>query len=150
MNTWPQACVIDASVGIKIVLEEQYSRQVRDYFSQLLEVPPTMLFVPDLFYTECANILWKYIQRDIISPMLAEQACRVLLQLQLSTTSGMEVMTRTVELAATYKISAYDATYLALADHLHLPLLTADKRLAVAMAHSSYTVIALETVCGAT
>jgi hypothetical protein len=32
-------------------------------FAHLTDDPPARFYLPDLFYTECANILWKVVQR---------------------------------------------------------------------------------------
>ncbi len=53
-------CVLDASVGIKLFVEEEFSDKVQRLFSKLAEDPHTEIHVPDLFYIECANILLKY------------------------------------------------------------------------------------------
>src|SRR5688572_4958147 len=55
--------VVDASVGIKLFVEEQDSERVSALFSQLAADPPAQLYVPELFYIECANILLKYVRR---------------------------------------------------------------------------------------
>lgn len=144
MNTLPPNSVIDASFGIKLVIEEDYSPEVRDYLGHLLDMPPALVYVPDLFFTECANILWKQVSRGILTHDVAEYHCQILLKLLLPTTPGMELMARAVMLACTYGISAYDATYVALAERLHLPLVTADNRLANIMANSPYQIIALD------
>jgi len=146
MSILPSASVIDASFGIKLVIEEDHSSRVREYLERLLDDPPSLVYVPDLFFTECANILWKLVSRGMISPGVAEHNCQALLKLMLPVTSGTELMARAVELGVAYGISAYDASYLALAEKLHLPLLTADNRLAAAMASSPYQVIALDNL----
>ena len=56
-------CVVDASVGIKLFLREPLSDAAHAFFAHLAEDPPARLFVPDLFFVECANILWKYVRR---------------------------------------------------------------------------------------
>lgn len=56
-------CVLDASVGIKLFVEEEFSDKVQRLFSKLDEDPQAEFHVPDLFYIECANILLKYTRR---------------------------------------------------------------------------------------
>src|SRR6266496_5495906 len=56
-------CVLDASVGIKLFIEEEFSDKVQRLFARLAEDPQTEIHVPDLFYIECANILLKYTRR---------------------------------------------------------------------------------------
>jgi len=56
-------CVLDASVGIKLFVEEEFSDKVQRLFSKLAEDPQAEFHVPDLLYIECANILLKYTRR---------------------------------------------------------------------------------------
>ena len=56
-------CVMDASVGIKLFIEEEFSDKVQRLFAKLTEDPRAEIHVPDLFYIECANTLLKYTRR---------------------------------------------------------------------------------------
>ena len=60
MTQSPLCYVVDASVGIKLFVEEEFSEQAHALFSCLAADPPAELYVPDLFYIECTNILLKY------------------------------------------------------------------------------------------
>ena len=55
-------CVVDASVAIKLFVDEESSEQADKLFEQLASDPPTRFYVPDLLFIECANILWKYVR----------------------------------------------------------------------------------------
>ncbi len=55
--------VVDASVGIKLFLVEPLSDRADALFSHVADDPPSRFYVPDLFFIECTNILWKYVQR---------------------------------------------------------------------------------------
>ena len=55
--------VIDASVGIKLFVNEPFSDQAHALFGKLTDDPPAEFYIPDLFYIECANILLKYMRR---------------------------------------------------------------------------------------
>ncbi|MEI7832784.1 MAG: type II toxin-antitoxin system VapC family toxin [bacterium] len=144
MSVLPAVSVIDACFGIKLVLQEEHSQHVNDYLMRLLDIPPVQVYVPDLFFTECSNILWKCVNRGLLPREDADNNCQILLELSLPTTTGIELMPRALSLACEYSISAYDATYLALAEKLKIPLLTADNRFAAAMVNSPYQVIALD------
>jgi predicted nucleic acid-binding protein len=56
-------CVVDASVGIKLFLVEPLSDAAHALLAHLTDDPPARLYVPELFFVECANILWKYVRR---------------------------------------------------------------------------------------
>jgi len=54
-----------------------------------------------------------------------------------------------LEIAAARDISAYDACYVALAEQMQLPLLTADNKLAVKLAGSPHVVVTLDSLFAA-
>ena len=122
-------CVVDASVGVKLFVQEPFSDQVMALFSRLSDDPPAELYIPDLFYIECANILLKYTRR-YGRPLADAQADLADLHLlSLISTSTADLMEEALELAAERKLTAYDACYAVLARQLNLPLVTADKGL---------------------
>jgi hypothetical protein len=59
MTQSPLRYVVDASVGIKLFVEEEFSEQTHSLFSYLAADPPAELYVPDLFFIECTKILLK-------------------------------------------------------------------------------------------
>jgi predicted nucleic acid-binding protein len=126
-------CVMDASVGIKLFIEEEFSDKVQRLFAKLSEDPQAEIHVPDLFYIECANILLKYTRRfdRPLEDSLAD--IKDLGKLALKTTSTMELIEDALQLASEKKLTAYDACYAVLAQKLGLPLITADAPLAKAV-----------------
>jgi predicted nucleic acid-binding protein len=136
-------CVVDASVAIKLFVLEEGSDAALALFERLAADPPASFYVPDLFYAECANILWKY-TRNYGYP--AENARLDLLDLQglaLQSVSSMELIEPALELALMFDIPMYDACYLALAQMLEIPLVTADAALARKLIQSSITILLL-------
>jgi predicted nucleic acid-binding protein len=124
---------MDASVGIKLFIEEEFSDKVQRLFAKLTEDPQAEIHVPDLFYIECANILLKYTRRfdRPLEDSLAD--IKDLGKLALKTTSTMELIEDALQLASEKKLTAYDACYAVLAQKLGLPLITADAPLAKAV-----------------
>ncbi len=57
-------CVVDASVNIKQFIPDPQSERVKQLFAHLAN-PQTEFHVPDLFYIESANILWKYVRAGL-------------------------------------------------------------------------------------
>ena len=133
MTDAPLRLVVDASVGIKLFVEEDYSDKVHTLFEQLAIDIPTILFVPDLFYIECTNILLKYTRRFGRSLDDSRADLVDLGRLSLRVVPTAELMVDALLLAAKQKITAYDACYAVLASRLALPLVTADKPLAKAV-----------------
>lgn len=126
-------CVLDASVGIKLSIEEEFSDKVQRLFVKLAEDSQTEIHVPDLFYIECANILLKYTRRykRPLADSLAD--LKDLHGLALQSTSTSELIEEALSLASEKNLTAYDACYAILAQRLKLPLITADAPLAKAI-----------------
>jgi predicted nucleic acid-binding protein len=122
-------CVVDASVGIKLFLVEDLSEQADALFDHLADQPPARFYVPDLFFIECTNILWKYVRRFDYPAEVAEQDVADLVRLPLQVASTAALAGAALALAVEHGSTAYDAAYVALARHLSLPLVTADEAL---------------------
>ena len=119
--------VVDASVGIKLFINEPLSESANFLFEKLAEDPPAELFVPDLFYIECANILLKYMRRfgRSLEDSLADLAD--LNQLALKSTPTQDLMEDALVLAIEKNLTAYDACYAVLARRMEIPLVTAEE-----------------------
>ena len=122
-------CVVDASVGIKLFLIEALSDRAHVLFSRLADLPPARLYVPDLFFIECTNILWKYSWRFGYPPENARQDLADLIGLPLHVVSMAELARDALALATAHGITAYDAAYVALGQRLALPFITTDRSL---------------------
>ncbi|HLA98793.1 MAG TPA: type II toxin-antitoxin system VapC family toxin [Anaerolineales bacterium] len=134
------AAVLDASVGIKLFIEEEGSAQADRLLGQLSASPPARFYVPDLFFIECANILWKYVRFFGYPADNARQDVRDLGALALRAVSTADLIAPALELALAWDLSAYDACYAALAQQANLPLVTADERLGRRLAESGIDV----------
>jgi len=129
MSAAPTGYVVDASVGVKLLLPEEHSLHVQELFETALRDGGSSLHVPDLFFVECANVLWKKVRRGEHPQSLAVQNLARLRALGLPTTPTSQLVDRALELACVHGTTVYDACYVALAERLDLPLLTADSRL---------------------
>ena len=130
------SCVVDASVGIKLFLDEDGSDAAHRLFAELIADPPSRFYVPDLFFIECGNILWKYVRHFGYATDNARQDILALQALRLQTVSTADLLPSAFEMAVQYDLTAYDACYAALAQQLSLPLLTADAPLIRKLANS--------------
>ncbi|HWN44195.1 MAG TPA: type II toxin-antitoxin system VapC family toxin [Thermoanaerobaculia bacterium] len=121
--------VVDASVGIKLFVDEELSDRAAELFEGLAWEPPLHLYVPDLFYLECGNILWKYVRRFDYPTAQARESLSSLGALALQRLSDSLLVEESLDLALARGISVYDASYVTLAQHLDVPFVTADERL---------------------
>lgn len=133
MNEERSRFVVDASVGIKLFVEEPLSDQAHALFTKLTKDPPAELYVPDLFYIACTNILLKYMRRFGRSLEDSQADLADLKTLALKTVSTAELMEDAILLASQKNLTAYDACYAVLARQLNIPLITADKPMAQAV-----------------
>lgn len=129
MTQEPFTCVVDASVGIKLLVEEEDSDRANRLFEHL-KTPATRLYVPDLFYIECANILWKYVRRFGYTERDARQNLKKLNAMALSRVQTTGLLDDAFKIAVARSVSVYDACYVALSMATQAPLVTADKKLA--------------------
>jgi len=90
--------------------------------------------VPDLFWAECANIMWKAVRQGRWTRNAAEEAILALKGRSLPTTSSLDVIEEAFSIAVTFDRTVYDSLYVALALRLKAELVTADERLANALA----------------
>jgi predicted nucleic acid-binding protein len=106
--------IVDASVGVKWVLNENYTSHALSLFSL-----GCRLIAPDRFYSEVANVLWKRTLRsdpsECISEEVAREALNDLLAIRLSAVAGIELVSASLEIALEIGHPSYDCDYLALA-----------------------------------
>ena len=132
-------CVVDASVAIKQFIRDPLSEKTIELFALLVE-PETEFLVPDLFYIEMANILWKYLRAGQLTASQVQEALTFLEGYPLWVFSNVPLMREAVNLGIAYNLTAYDGSYVALAKRLDAPLLTLDRKLFEALATSSLAV----------
>lgn len=131
--------VIDCSVYMKHLIPDPLSDQVDELLACIVQ-PRTELFVPDLFYIECTNVLWKYIragQYDISDLAIDLMELR---SLPFQSVCTSDLMIDAINIAVAQSITAYDACYVALANQVSAPLLTLDIKLVNKLANTAYDV----------
>lgn len=130
------AYVLDASVAAKWFLPPsseplaEESLSILDGYSQ----GEVQLSVPDLFWPEFGNVLWKAVRLGRISIESAEEAIRALVDLGIPTSPSRPLLPEAFSIAVNFQRSVYDAVYVALAVTSNRLLVTADERLANALA----------------
>jgi len=133
MSDEPLHFVVDASVGIKLFVDEPLSDAAHALFGKLSGDPPAKLFVPDLFYIECTNILLKYTRRLGRSLEDSRADLDDLSLLAISSIPTQDLAADALVLAANKNLTAYNACYAVLAKRLGIPLVTADEAMVKAI-----------------
>lgn len=132
-------CVVDASVGVKQFIPDPLSFKATLLFAHLVN-PHSEVYVPDLFYIEVANTLWKYIRAGQITAEKAQADLTTLNAFPLRVISTANLMAQAVTVGLAHGISAYDACYVSLAQQVSAPLLTLDRRLVNTLTNSPHDV----------
>ncbi|SMF76983.1 Predicted nucleic acid-binding protein, contains PIN domain [Tistlia consotensis] len=115
--------VIDASIAVKWVVEEQGTAEA------LALRTDARLLAPELLVAECANILWKKVQRAELSEREALLAARLLERADIELLPTRALLEPATQLAIELDHPAYDCLYLALAEANDCRFVTADERL---------------------
>ena len=129
-------CVLDASVAAKWFLPPAHETLMKEAF-RLLEgyaKGHTRFLVPDLFWPEFGNILWKAVRIGRISRQSAEAAVVALEERKIPSTPTSSLLKDAFAIAATFDRTVYDCIYVALSVASNVPLVTADERLVNALA----------------
>jgi predicted nucleic acid-binding protein len=86
--------------------------------------------VPEVVHAEVVSALIRYVRAELVAPRLGAEIVKALAQLPLTAHGQGRLAAASFALALEHGLSAYDASYLALARALDAPLVTADRRLA--------------------
>jgi predicted nucleic acid-binding protein len=128
--------VVDANVAAKWCLpgkDEPLVSQARSLLEAYSRAE-IALIVPDLFWPELGNVLWKAVRRGRLSNSDAYSGLEFLQGLNIPTYSCSDFLPETLPLALFYGRTFYDSLYATLAEHSSVELITADERLANALA----------------
>ena len=123
--------VLDASATLEVLLVTPAAVKLMDRIFS----PEESLHAPQLLDLEVAQVLRRYSSAGDIKPERASQALSDLADLSLTRYPHPPFVPRIWELR--HNFTAYDAAYVALAEALGAPLLTADRALARAPGHSA-------------
>jgi predicted nucleic acid-binding protein len=127
--------VVDASVGAKWAspeliepLADRANQFLRDYMAGAVEI-----IVPDLFWLEIGNVLWKAARRGMLTQALAQRGLEAMIERGFPTLPSRAVLSDALTIAVDFGRTVYDSTYVALAVATGSQLLTADERLVNAL-----------------
>ncbi len=128
--------ILDASVGFKWCLpaaNEPLGSEALELLDAFLRTE-VELWVPDLFWIEIGNALWKLFRKGRIALSSAEAEFSKLRDLEIQTRASFALMPQALQIAGLHDRSVYDSVYVAMAKELGIDLITADEKLANATA----------------
>ena len=128
--------VIDASVAAKWFLppaSEPLSSQALTLLDSYRR-GQLRFVVPDLFWSELASVFWKAVRQGRWDQSNAETALQLARNRHFPTIPAIDLLDHAFRIALAFDRSPYDAVYIAVAIAAGSELLTADERLANAVA----------------
>jgi predicted nucleic acid-binding protein len=139
-----RGAVLDASVAVKLVVAEQGHAAARSLLARAGREEWTMA-LPEFTAVEVGNALWAKTRQRQLTPTLARDGLELFLR---ATARFIRVPARVLAkdalaIALEYGVTAYDGSYLALAQRLRLPLLSADLELATPPLRRHFDVVLL-------
>ena len=118
--------VIDASVAVRVFFQEGDSTALGSAVGA-----SEWRIAPDLIFLEFANAAWKKVTKKLVSPAAARDAVVSLEALIDEVVPARDLYVPSFDLAVRLGFTAYDASYLVLAELRGCRVLTADAKLAV-------------------
>jgi predicted nucleic acid-binding protein len=136
--------VVGASVAAKWLLPpsnephiDQAVRLIADYADRKIQI-----FVPDLFWVEVGSLLWNAARRGRCTLDHATNALNRITAQKFPTIASLFILRSAFAIANAHGRTVYDSLYVALAEALQVEFVTADEKLANALA-SKYPVISI-------
>jgi predicted nucleic acid-binding protein len=131
-----RAYVLDASVAVKWSVPAAGENLVANAF-RLLDRYTANEFdwiVPDIFWAEMGNIFWKGVRQRRWSQDSAETAALEIRGRGFKTISSQDLFIEALQIALQHNRTVYDSLYVVLAVRSSTDFITADERLANALA----------------
>ena len=136
--------VVDAGVAAKWLLPpsdephiDQAVRLIEDYVDRKIQI-----FVPDLFWLEVGNLLGNAARRGRCTLDHATNALNRITARKFPTIASLFILRSAFAIANAHGRTVYDCLYVALAEALEVDFVTADEKLANALA-SEYSIISI-------
>jgi predicted nucleic acid-binding protein len=130
------ALVLDASVAVKWAMPaarepftDESLRLLKRYADGEVE-----FIVPDVFWAEVGNVLWKGARRGRWRQETAEAVVADMKARDFATVSSLSLLPEALRIAFAHDRAVYDCLYVALAIQSKSEMITADERLANALA----------------
>ena len=124
--------VVDASVAGKWFLDEEHSGAARS-----LLAGHDVLHAPDFLLLELDNVVWQWVRRTIITASEADRVRAAVRDVSMRIHPFGNLLDAAYTIATSTDRSVYDSVYVALAERLSAPVVTADRRLYNALARTA-------------
>jgi predicted nucleic acid-binding protein len=130
------ALVLDASVAMKWVIPSAKETLTAESLQLLKRYTDGDInfIVPDVFWAEIGNVLWKGVRQRRWPQVIAERAASDMRNRNFLTVTSLELLGDAMKIAFVHDRSVYDCLYVALAIQFKTEMITADERLANALA----------------
>ncbi len=123
--------VLDASAAVEWLLQTTAGHRIE----QRIFARADTLHTVHLLDVEFAQVMRRLVREGTLAPGRAQQAIEDLAALRIARYAPVLLLPRIWRLRQ--NLSAYDAAYIALAEELHAPLITRDRRIAGAPGHAA-------------
>jgi predicted nucleic acid-binding protein len=130
------ALVLDASVALKWAIPSAQETLTSESL-QLLQryvAGEINFIVPDVFWVEIGNVMWKGVRQRRWPQTAAENAASAIRERDFFTVSSLVLLPEALRIAFVHNRSVYDCLYIALAIQFKIEMVTSDERLANATA----------------
>jgi predicted nucleic acid-binding protein len=117
--------VLDASAALHVVMRLPTAEPVIDKLEQA-----NLILVPQLYFSEAANALWKYVSHNQLSAEQSIERYQDICALPDQAISDQTLALEALSLASTYNHPVYDMIYAVLARRNACGVLSKDSRLA--------------------
>lgn len=134
------ALVLDASVAVKWMIPSAIPSTNETLAAESLQLlkhyaeGEVNFIVPDVFWAEIGNVMWKGARQRRWTQDLAESAASAMRDRDFFTVSSQTLLPEALKIALVHDRSVYDCLYVALAIQFKIQMVTADERLANALA----------------
>lgn len=114
--------VVDSSVVVKWFADEPNAEEA-------LQLRSEALTAPDFLLVECVNVFWKKVRKGELGEVRIRPAIEALVTFGIDLWPAERLAGRAFQISRELDHAAYDCFYLALAERLSAPFVTADDRL---------------------